>query len=462
MLKKTDAVLFTPGLPVRRMVPRLFPIVVLLMSLMTACQEPEKPEPYPNSNLVLEKLDVSCTEAWLKLSLTRTDSGATDSIPIILTRDGEAIQPFAFTPPETLVMDAGLYPSQSYQYQAQRQSVHDNKVINSSNTLTVTTLDTTSHDFTWTIDTLGSYGSYLNDVAIIDENNIWAVGDVQTDSGRYNLAKWDGSRWNLSLFGVAGVSGDGIFAFSEGDVWITTGIIYHWNDGQWERYHLWDMGVLGPNDGGVTRVWGSSPEDDVWFVGNGGSIVHYDGSGFERMESGTEVDLHEIHGTADGEYIFFQGKHWQGYRTILLQLHHGIISKIYECETMSPGENDYGYLYSSYLSGYAVISATTAGVWQYNYMTEQSVLIPDEVTDSGDRNVQVIIGNNTIDYILAGNWWKLIHFNGISYRYNDQIVQLIGEGGSKLNGGDMRGNLAVICGDVFWWSHAAVAFGRRQ
>ena len=162
------------------------------MGVLWSCQEPERPEPYPHSDLVLEKLDASCTEAWLKVSLTRVDSPATQSIPIILTRDGDEVQSFSFTPPETLVVDEGLEPAHNYQYQAQRRSVHDNKIIASSNPLTVTTLDTTSHDFTWTIDTLGDYGSYFNDVAIIDENNIWAVGMIKTDSADYNAAAvWD-------------------------------------------------------------------------------------------------------------------------------------------------------------------------------------------------------------------------------------------------------------------------------
>jgi len=153
MLKTTNASFFSPILRLRRIVQRFFLIVILLLSLMlSSCQEPERPEPYPNSDLVLEKLDAFCTEAWLKVSLTRVDSPATQSIPIVLTRDGEAVQSFSFTPPETLVVDEGLEPAHGYQYQAQRQSVHDNKIIANSNTLSVNTLDTTSHDFTWTID----------------------------------------------------------------------------------------------------------------------------------------------------------------------------------------------------------------------------------------------------------------------------------------------------------------------
>ncbi|RMH85630.1 MAG: hypothetical protein D6681_16225, partial [Calditrichaeota bacterium] len=36
--------------------------------------------------------------------------------------------------------------------------------------------DTTSHHFVWQIDTFGTENSVFFDVAVIDENNIWAVG----------------------------------------------------------------------------------------------------------------------------------------------------------------------------------------------------------------------------------------------------------------------------------------------
>ena len=44
----------------------------------------------------------------------------------------------------------------------------------------------------------------LYDVAIIDENNIWAVGEIylndslgQPDPTPYNAVHWDGISWNL-------------------------------------------------------------------------------------------------------------------------------------------------------------------------------------------------------------------------------------------------------------------------
>ncbi len=59
-----------------------------------------------------------------------------------------------------------------------------------SNELSVTTMDTTSHNFTWQTFTFDKHSSsVLNEVAIIDENNIWAVGkDTKRDGfGCYDV-----------------------------------------------------------------------------------------------------------------------------------------------------------------------------------------------------------------------------------------------------------------------------------
>ena len=57
-------------------------------------------------------------------------------------------------------------------------------------------MDTTSHNFTWDIDTLGISGT-LRDVQIIDENNIWVVGEIETDTATYNAAHWNGNDWEM-------------------------------------------------------------------------------------------------------------------------------------------------------------------------------------------------------------------------------------------------------------------------
>lgn len=48
-----------------------------------------------------------------------------------------------------------------------------------------------------------------------------------------------------------------------------------------------------------TSIWGSSHED-VWAVGAGGAIAHFDGTAWELVESPTQSLLSAVHGTADG------------------------------------------------------------------------------------------------------------------------------------------------------------------
>jgi hypothetical protein len=232
---------------------------------------------------------------------------------------------------DTVVRDASLRPGNPYRYRA--YWLKNSDFADSSALLTLTTMDTTSHNFTWVIDTLGNYGSYLNDVAIIDENNIWVVGNIETDSGEFNAAHWDGSEWELELIGVPGVIVEGIFYIDEDDIWVATGIIYHWNGVEWERFHLWDMGVLGPDDGGVSKIWGSG-YNNLYFVGRKGTIVHYDGTAFTRMESGTDIDLTDVWGIVDDQtgemQVWVCGDEDNPDRSIVLALNDDTWQTVYE------------------------------------------------------------------------------------------------------------------------------------
>ena len=335
--------------------------------------------------------------------------------------------------------------------------------------LTECCLDTTSHNFIWEIDTLGGHNSYLNDVAIIDENNIWAVGDIRTDSGRFNLAKWNGDRWDLHLFGVAGVTGDGIHVFSENDVWVATGIIYHWNNGTWERYHLWDMGVLGPNDGGVTKVWGSSPED-MWFVGSGGSIVHYDGSGFTRLESGTDIPLTDVLGIRDnnGEVHVWACGSGDHNESVVLKITDQTVETIYERyvgganslddETiMSPmGET----LWATPSSPLLWI-AGGFGIFTFNDnqapVSYSEVIIPERAY--WHPYTWKMRGNDKNDLFLAGEYGAAYHFNGKHWRWYSELRN----DGLRFWCLDTSPNLSVIGGEdnSGFLTKGIVVIGRR-
>jgi hypothetical protein len=300
-------------------IPIKLMITVLILSavfLAISCKEcPTEPEP---GTVILSIAYVATQSVYLNISVS--DSLNTSEIRI--QRDTTTILEANIFSGDTLIIDDSLQSGKTYSY---RGYLLDNgKVISSGEILPVTTMDTTDHEiYSWEIDTLGFSGE-INDIWIISEDDIFAVGEFVTDSGTFNVARWNGDRWNLQLVGAIGVNCNGIYYFAEDDIWIATGILYHWNGKEWERYHLWNMGILNESDGGVEYIWGSSP-NNIYFVGGNGTIVHYNGSTFRKMESGTTCNLDDIYGIDENHIwavgtetkntqsviLFYNGKEWQ-------------------------------------------------------------------------------------------------------------------------------------------------------
>ncbi|HKB87747.1 MAG TPA: hypothetical protein VKD08_16335, partial [Ignavibacteriaceae bacterium] len=163
-------------------------------------------------------------------------------------------------------------------------------------------MDTTSHNFTWQTWTFGGdAGSCtLYDVAIINENNIWAVGEIYvTDTSQngytmYNAVHWDGNQWELKriLYNGSIWVIRTIFTFSENDIWFSAFVRY---DGQ----NFIELPIPGILMGWMpNKIWGTS-SNNLYVVGNNGNIAHYDGQSWTRIESGTELNFLDIYGATD-------------------------------------------------------------------------------------------------------------------------------------------------------------------
>jgi photosystem II stability/assembly factor-like uncharacterized protein len=55
-----------------------------------------------------------------------------------------------------------------------------------------------------------------------------------------------------------------------------------------------------PTKEGLNGVWGSS-SSDVFVVGDGGTILHYDGSAWSAMNSGTEESFNGVWGSSSSD-----------------------------------------------------------------------------------------------------------------------------------------------------------------
>ncbi len=143
--------------------------------------------------------------------------------------------------------------------------------------------DTTSQNFTFqSYEFGGGYeSSWLKDVWIFDENNIWAVGYIDTigDKRSENIIRWDGKQWSGfgKQFNSLGIYG--IWALDSSHIWMGVGVVLKYKNGvfSWEDFSNLDFS----KGRAVHKLWGSS-EQNIWGVGPAGTIVHYDGKKLDK------------------------------------------------------------------------------------------------------------------------------------------------------------------------------------
>jgi hypothetical protein len=178
-------------------------------------------------------------------------------------------------------------------------------------------IDTTSHDFVWQIDTLGDgNASVFYDAAVIGENNIWAVGEIffRDAQGNYseparNVARWNGNHWifqhlvfpqynedcTVAFYGAPSVKA--IYILNPNNILITDGgSIARWNENTFVHYPCMSHSF---RNGTIRRIWGES-ENDFYVVGTNGMIIRYQSGNWQRLESGTELDVNDIWGEVVG------------------------------------------------------------------------------------------------------------------------------------------------------------------
>ena len=278
-----------------------FSFFIFLFSLifnLTSCVKSTEPL-YEHGKV---KLIAETTAAsFLRMKLEITTEQKYDAFKV--ERDGHTVRESTITGTDTVFYDGGLEPQSAYNYKA--FLLRKGHMVDTSRSMTVNTTAATSHEFTWRVDTLGDYGSILRDVAVISPTDVWAVGNLEMDptgtGERYTAVHWDGS--NFDYYEVAFVGYGGVIyypyiravhAFSANDVWFFPNLdsYAHFDGDNWTTGHQ-GFGLI--ND-----VWGES-SSDFYCVGEDGAIVHYDGSQFTKMESGTTEDLYDIKGIVDPE-----------------------------------------------------------------------------------------------------------------------------------------------------------------
>jgi hypothetical protein len=121
----------------------------------------------------------------------------------------------------------------------------------------------------------GATSSVLHGIAAISDNDIWAVGSAFVSAGQQTLIEhWDGSTWQVvpspNLPGATDSFLQGVAAVSEDDVWAVGGtlspsdtLIEHWDGHTWSVVSSPNPGPQGNYLNGVAAV----SKKNAWAVG---------------------------------------------------------------------------------------------------------------------------------------------------------------------------------------------------
>ncbi len=423
-------------------------LITLLLFTGTDCKK-EGPVTSPANPLQLTVEDATCTEAFLKLTLAENETQRT----IMLKRSDSTIATITLTGKDSLFVDEGLLPNKTYSYTLVTQSFSVNAQA--------TTMDTTSHDWTWETTTFGgTAGScMLYDVAVINDSLAYAVGEIilPDSSGQneiyYNALKWDGKKWTLLQILVRDFgTGAGyyplhaVFGFSSNDVWFASDAdLIQWNGTNFTSKAFFMTAI--PFNGQVRKMWGTSSQN-LYCVGLNGAIYHHSGTTWQKVESGTKTNINDVSGivktnSEEAEIYCAVTDSWEPKDKKILKI----------TNTTNVDSIPWN------------IRRDIVSVWTYNgssfYTCGDGVFKSKnnrwlEIRTIPSFFTSKIRGIAINDIVVCGSFGLISHFNGMNWKWYPELYSANGSYSSIA----IRQNLIVSVG--FNGSKAVVTIGKRK
>jgi len=382
----------------------LIATISLLVTSLSCHRTPIEPEKI-KANLIYE--DALCTEAYLRLKLAYIDFPANVDLYV----DKNKVNSFRTFSEDTVIMVENLLPKKSYTSYVRIYPAGGGEIV--SNEVSFTTMDTTSHNFTWQIFEFGNFSnSAFFDVAIINENDIWAVGEIyvadtsSTGYTMYNAVHWDGNKWVLKkIYTYSNCSSidyaplRSICAFSSNNIVVTSGGGMWWYDGiRWKS----ECTINPLLTGAINKLWGKS-SSDLFAVGNIGNIFHWDGKRWTKIESGTDVSFKSIAKGLDEE-VYVSGSSSNNRYHILLKINK---DKNVEVQPIPPGSE--GIYFVSSAKEILFLSGIVGVYWKHlKYDKSYTFISRLNYATYGMKS------DNYNNLFLVTALSKIFHFNGMN------------------------------------------------
>jgi hypothetical protein len=362
--------------------------------------------------------DYASTTAWIGIRIA-----VREPIDSLLLMRGDSIiwsAPYNFT--DTLIQDVDLNPATAYRYHLiKRRNGADFERI----TCYIETKPLTSHTYSFHFDTLGVSATTLEDVVVINDSCAWIVGAIFADGPTlYNLAFWDGKSWSLRRLSFE-VNGSAnliplysIFELSERDLWIGTYAALHMVEGSVTVHNTQPI-LVAP----ITSVWASS-DNDVYVGCDRGTIGHWNGSTWQRIESGTTNRISSLDGRGEGtgDYSIIGVANDWGVSDSgsILSITSSSVKRLpmtglpIAMEALHSFSRYYNYIVGNGIASKADLSSSSR--WKF-----------ENVRTSRGHYWRNIGGRGSNDIFVCGDYSGLVHFNGKEWNDLSPLVDIGGD-----------------------------------
>jgi hypothetical protein len=268
---------------------------------------------------------------------------------------------------------------------------------------------------------------------------------------------WDGSDWelfripnydypNTLVYGALQT----IFAFSANDIWFCSySNLVHY-DGSTFSSKAQFMTSINFN-GQVLKMWGSD-KNNIYCVGRNGAIYHYYGTNWQRIESGTTLNINDIWGdfnekTQEWEVLAVASNVNTSVERAIIK----IGNNTSQSTSTSPIQWSLKTCWFIPMRKYYVAGS---GIYEkHNLILDQWANEPLEITTYYTNRIR---GNDINDVVGVGAFGDLVHFNGWQWESNYTQPNL--NFGSYLSV-DFKNNLVVAVG--LEYNQAEILIGIR-
>ena len=429
--------------------------LILSFLILNTCDSVE-PSNNNYNNITISRFDVSVSEAYLSVIINNATTRH-----IELLQDNNLNLSFDLAGNDTILHVLDLEAETSYTFNAILKS--GEVTVGKSKPLNFTTLTATNQNFTWEVFTFGNpnYGySTIRDVSIIDENDIWVVGEVyqldslgQNDPQVYGAGHWDGNQWTLMkvpyrdygnprpsaspgpLFSIFNIL-DKIFVTSYANV------LEYLNESWVEKaFFIEDLNF----NGQVLQMWVSDAEN-IYCVGRNGAIYHVTNSSWSKISSGTETTLSDVWGCIDPitgkEIKYVTGIHLEvGDEFKLLRIgENDLVEDLNWEEFANPATIWSNNSFPLFVGG-SYFYTNKDGNWK-------------RIEELSDKSTTCVRGTALNDIFVCGTFGLMAHYNGIDWKRFDNIAP-----GAIFSSVAIKDNIVCIVGEI--GVNAIIVLGKR-